>query len=167
MIYTQSSIYEIWSPPITLVATMYTIRKSRPEDADRLFDIWETAIDATHDFLSARDRAEIATIVREDFIPVTDMIVAVDESGVAHAFLAATDNHIDALFVHGERRGAGLGSLLLSHFRSGADAVTVDVNEQNPQACGFYESKGFRMTVRSSTDDAGRPYPIIHMRWER
>lgn len=130
------------------------------------FDIWESAVDATHHFLSTDDKAAIAKIVREDFIPDTVMVVATDENGIAHAFLAATDNHINALFVHNDRRGTGLGSLLLSHFQSGKPSVTVDLNEQNPQACGFYESKGFQSTGRSPADDAGRPYPIIHMRWD-
>ncbi|MFU6774762.1 GNAT family N-acetyltransferase, partial [Pseudomonas aeruginosa] len=41
--------------------------------------------------------------------------------------------------------------------------LSVDVNEQNPQACGFYRHYGFRQTGRSATDSAGRPFPLLHM----
>ena len=38
-----------------------------------------------------------------------------------------------------------------------------DVNEQNVQAVGFYRHMGFVVVGRSPTDDAGRPYPLLHM----
>ena len=41
---------------------------------------------------------------------------------------------------------------------------TLDVNEQNPQAVGFYEHEGFVVAGRSPVDDAGRPFPLLHMR---
>ena len=42
--------------------------------------------------------------------------------------------------------------------------LTVDVNEQNPAAVGFYEAVGFAVVGRSPLDDAGRPFPLLHMR---
>jgi putative acetyltransferase len=42
--------------------------------------------------------------------------------------------------------------------------LTVDVNEQNPAAVGFYEAVGFVVVGRSPLDDAGRPFPLLHMR---
>jgi putative acetyltransferase len=42
--------------------------------------------------------------------------------------------------------------------------LTVDVNEQNPAARGFYEALGFVVVGRSPLDDGGRPFPILHMR---
>jgi putative acetyltransferase len=45
-------------------------------------------------------------------------------------------------------------------------ALTVDVNEQNVAARGFYEALGFAVVGRSPMDDTGRPYPILHMRRE-
>ena len=40
----------------------------------------------------------------------------------------------------------------------------VSVNEQNPQAVGFYEHLGFRTYRRTDRDEQGRPYPILYMR---
>jgi putative acetyltransferase len=42
--------------------------------------------------------------------------------------------------------------------------LTVDVNEQNPAACGFYEALGFVVVGRSPVDDDGRPFRLLHMR---
>ncbi|AGN24357.1 acetyltransferase [Erysipelothrix rhusiopathiae SY1027] len=40
----------------------------------------------------------------------------------------------------------------------------MDVNEQNYQARGFYEHLGFEVFERSEFDEAGRPFPILHMK---
>ena len=39
----------------------------------------------------------------------------------------------------------------------------VDVNEQNPDAVGFYKHVGFEVTSRSPLDGMGKPFPILHM----
>jgi putative acetyltransferase len=43
-------------------------------------------------------------------------------------------------------------------------ALTVDVNEQNPEALAFYRACGFTVAGRSEVDDAGRPFPLLHLR---
>ena len=42
--------------------------------------------------------------------------------------------------------------------------LTVDVNEQNPAACRFYEACGFVVEGRSELDSTGRPFPLLQMR---
>ncbi|SPU55612.1 Uncharacterized N-acetyltransferase YjaB [Brevundimonas vesicularis] len=44
------------------------------------------------------------------------------------------------------------------------ETLTVDVNEQNIQALGFYERLGFKVTSRSAVEGQGRPYPLLHLR---
>ena len=41
------------------------IRTNRPEDADRIVEIWCTSVDATHDFLTTEDRVSIEALVAE------------------------------------------------------------------------------------------------------
>ena len=43
----------------------------------------------------------------------------------------------------------------------------MDVNEQNVSAAGFYAHRGFEVVGRSETDEAGRPYPLLHLRLDR
>jgi len=35
---------------------MLTIRRSRPEEGERVIEIWRSAVDATHGFLAPEDR---------------------------------------------------------------------------------------------------------------
>jgi putative acetyltransferase len=42
--------------------------------------------------------------------------------------------------------------------------MTTDVNEQNLVARHFYAACGFVVEGRSELDDAGRPFPLLHMR---
>jgi len=99
------------------------------------------------------------------YLPTAELLVAVDGCDVPQAFLGASGAHIDALFVHASSRGGGLGRKLVERIRQGRDDVTVDVNEQNKSGRGFYERLGFETRGRSETDDDGRPYPLLHLRW--
>lgn len=146
---------------------MFQLRQAKQSDLARNYEIWRTAVEATHHFLDAANREAIGKMVVEDYLPNAELMVAVDGDDLSHAFLGTTENNVDALFVHADSRGMGLGRLLLESFRKGKDVVTVDVNEQNPGAAGFYERLEFKVTGRSELDDQGRPYPILHMRWER
>ena len=58
--------------------------------------------------------------------------------------------------------GLGYGSMLLD-FAKANGATRVDVNQQNPSALLFYISKGFHIIGLDDTDEAGRPYPILHL----
>ena len=46
------------------------------------------------------------------------------------------------------------------------DVKELVVNEQNPQAKGFYEHMGFRVRERSELDEQGNPYPVLFMEIE-
>lgn len=147
---------------------MITIRPSRPEDAARALEIWRGAVLATHHFLSPEDFALIEGQVARDYLPHAPLWLAVDGQDRPLGFMGLTGQHLDSLFIAPESRGGGVGRALVAHALAlggglGA-ALTVDVNEQNPQAIGFYERLGFLRTGWSATDDAGRPYPLIHMR---
>ncbi|WP_409267276.1 acetyltransferase [Massilia sp. BHUDP2] len=142
------------------------IRLSTPSDTAVLADIWRASVRATHDFLLDTDFREIDTLVSEHYLPATRVWVALDEAGRACGFLGLSGAHVDALFIDPASRGQGTGRRLLAHAESIAGRLTVDVNEQNLQAFGFYRHMGFTATGRSPTDDAGRPYPLLHMRQE-
>lgn len=139
------------------------IRASTSADAVRNLDIWRAAVSATHDFLAREDFAAIEVMLAEH-LPTLQPLVWVDEQNQPVGFMILKDGHIDALFVAPEAHGRGIGRALVDYAgRSGA-VLTVDVNEQNPRAAGFYERLGFRTEGRSPVDDQGRPYPLLHMR---
>ena len=144
-----------------------TIRKSMLDDVERLFDVWHSAVEATHDFLIPEDHAEIAALVRDQYLPVADLDVAIDENGLPLAFMGMTGNEIDALFVHADARGTGVGRLMVEHAFATSPVIRTEVNEQNAQGVAFWEHMGFRRIGRTEVDGQGRPYPLLQMEWRR
>lgn len=139
------------------------IRKSTLADSEHVLDIWRAAVDATHNFLSATDRQLIEEEVIA-FLPQAPLWLAVDDSDQPIGFMLLDNGHMEALFIHPSQRGSGIGRALVHHALQLNPNLTTDVNEQNPQAVGFYEHLGFQRTGRSETDTQGRSYPLIHLR---
>ena len=79
------------------------------------------------------------------------------------AFAGVAGEMLEMLFVDPAMRGKGLGRRLVEYTIRHCGVRRVDVNEQNPQAVGFYKRLGFRTSGRDAADPSGRPYPILHM----
>lgn len=141
---------------------MYRIRRSNALDGERVVDIWSGAVDETHDFLKATDRAEIERDVRE-FLPGLPLWLALDRNCRPIGFMGMTGSHMDALFVDPAFLSTGVGRALVEHALRQNKTITADVNEQNIRARGFYRRMGFVSMGRSERDDRGRPYPLIHL----
>lgn len=142
---------------------MIRIRPSNPADGHRAIEIWRTAVDATHDFLTPEDRIAIEEEVK-GFLPKAPLWLAVDDSDRPLAFMLLDGNSMEALFIDPAHRGRGIGRALVGHAIALHGTITTEVNEQNAQAVGFYRHMGFIPAGRSERDGQGRPYPLIHLR---
>lgn len=143
---------------------MDSIRLSTASDTAALAAIWRASVRATHDFLSETHFRELDILVSERYLPAASVWVAFDADGSPCGFMGLSGAHVDALFIDPARRAQGVGRRLLAHAAALAGVLSVDVNEQNQQAVDFYRHMGFNVTGRSPRDDAGRPYPLLHMR---
>nr|WP_294971646.1 acetyltransferase [uncultured Pseudomonas sp.] len=139
------------------------IRQRIAADNPRLLDIWLGAVRATHHFLQASDIDGLLPLVRDLYLPAVEVWVAVDAEDRPLGFIGLNETHVEMLFIDPELRGRGIGRALLDFVREARGALSVDVNEQNPQAVGFYRHYGFVQTGRSPTDGEGRPFPLLHM----
>lgn len=99
----------------------------------------------------------------EHAFPAVSVKCVKNENGSIVGFVGVHEAKIEMLFVLNEVRGQGVGSVLLQHAIKQLAATKVDVNEQNPQAVGFYQHMGFKVESRSPLDDMGKPFPILHM----
>lgn len=142
-----------------------TVRSSRKEEAELLIAIWCRSVDATHQFLAKKDRKNIEFQVR-DFLLKAPCWVAVTPSDTPVAFMLLSGNHMDALFVDPDSRGCGIGRTLINHALSLTTELTTDVNEQNIQAVDFYKKMKFVQIGFSETDNDGRNYPLLHLRYQ-
>ena len=91
------------------------------------------------------------------------MVVATSEIGIV-GFMGASDGRLEMLFVAPEARGKGIGKRLVHEGFVNLSVSEVTVNEQNPQAIGFYRRMGFRVYKRTDVDEQGRPYPLLYMK---
>lgn len=141
---------------------MLKIRVSHPSEAPEIIKIWKNAVDVTHDFLTAHDRQEIEKDV-VGFFSATPVWVAANQQDHPLGFMFLHDGHLEALFVDASARGLGVGKQLIAHALALHPDLSVDVNEQNHQAIGFYQHMGFNVSGRSELDGQGRPYPLLHL----
>ncbi len=137
------------------------VRQTGEPDYPRLVEIWVSAVRATHDFLSEEDFQYYKDHLTEYFGAVS--LYGYESGGLLRGFVGVAGKAIEMLFVDAAERGRGVGTALVRHALENHGATEVDVNEQNKQALGFYESKGFRVVSRSGTDAAGKPYPVLHL----
>ncbi len=133
------------------------------EDYARVVEVWEASVRATHHFLAESD-IEIFRPQVFDELPHTDLACVRDENGVVAGFIGITMRKVEMLFIHPDFRGQGIGRALLCYAINDRGATTVDVNEQNEQALGFYIRMGFEVVGRSEFDNNSKPYPLLHMR---
>jgi putative acetyltransferase len=140
------------------------IRRAEPADRDVLVDIWLRSVRATHTFLTEDDIQSFLPIVRDAALAELEVWVLCASDGVPMGWMGIAGSKMEALFLAPEFHRQGGGRRLVRHAQELQGEITVDVNEQNPEARRFYEACGFVVEGRSELDSTGRPFPLLHMR---
>ena len=130
----------------------------------KLIAVWEASVRATHLFLSDSEILSIKEYVPQALKSVDKLIIAENDEGKPIAFMGIENKTLEMLFITPSERGHGLGKLLLQYGISNYKVNRLTVNEQNPQAKGFYEHMGFHVYKRTDYDEQGNPYPLLYMR---
>ena len=128
-----------------------------------LVSVWECSVRATHLFLMENDIENIKAYVPDALSNVAHLVIAKEEDS-AIAFMGVEDRRLEMLFVSADKRGKSIGKQLLEYGIREFHIDTLTVNEQNPQALGFYQKFGFEVSGRSETDEQGNPFPILLMK---
>lgn len=140
----------------------FQIRKSGTTDFTEIMKVWESAVKATHHFLKPEDFKFYKQMGTTKYLPVVDLYVLQIEKMII-GFIGVSDNHLEMLFIDADSRGKGYGKIFLNYAIEHLGITTLDVNEQNEQALGFYKKMGFSIAGRSEKDVEGKDYPILHM----
>lgn len=130
----------------------------------KLIAVWEASVRATHLFLSDSEILSIKEYVPQALKSVDKLIIAENDEAKPIAFMGIENETLEMLFITPSERGQGLGKLLLQYGISNYKVNRLTVNEQNPQAKGFYEHMGFHVYKRTDYDEQGNPYPLLYMR---
>lgn len=136
----------------------------QPSEFTTLLTIWETSVRATHHFLTEQAIQALKPQVLNDYLPMVTLFCSRNDNQQITGFAGIHDNKLEMLFINPSYRGQGLGKALLRYAIEHFQVNELDVNEQNPQALGFYQNQNFEIVSRSPLDGQGNPYPLLHMR---
>lgn len=141
------------------------IRRATANDREVLLDIWLRSVQATHTFVSAEDTQSMIPEVQAYLASTEPQFwVVCEDTGAVMGFMGMLGSKMQSLFIGPEFQRRGVGRRLVQHAQSLHRELTVDVNEQNTVAQGFYEAYGFVVVGKSERDEQGSHYPLLHMR---
>ncbi|KGE66479.1 MULTISPECIES: GNAT family N-acetyltransferase [Pseudomonas] len=140
------------------------IHTPKTSDYTQLAQIWEDSVRATHDFLPDSYIVLLKNLVLTRYLDAVMLICTKDPRQRITGFAGVASGKVEMLFIAPKHRGEGLGRQLLRYAIEHLNADQLDVNEQNPQALGFYFKQGFEVIGRTEHDGLGQPYPLLHMR---
>lgn len=147
-----------------MVISTLTAAQRSPQRVAQLVGLWDKSVRTSHHFLTEAAIQALRPCVREALVGGPLLAVAEREGTIA-GFIGICEGKIEMLFVAPEAIGHGVGHVLISWAIHEHGAHYIDVNEQNHHATTIYQHWGFTVYERTPTDDAGRPYPILKMRW--
>ena len=141
---------------------LYEVQDRSPSLLDVLLEIWEQSVRATHLFLSDAEVNAIRAYVPQALKSVEHLIAAETEKPIA--FMGVQNGRLEMLFLAPEERGKGIGKQMLQYGIENYGIAELTVNEQNPQAVGFYAHMSFEAYKRTEFDEEGHPYPLLYMK---
>ena len=139
------------------------IKQRNSKLLNRLLKIWESAVRATHFFLTNEEINHIKEYVPQALIQIPILIIAEDENENPIGFMGIKEQMLVMLFIDNEHRGKKIGKQLLQYGIQNYSIKKLAVNEQNPLAKGFYEHMGFKVYKKTKFDEQGNPYPLLYM----
>ncbi|WP_233543030.1 GNAT family N-acetyltransferase [Erysipelatoclostridium sp. AM42-17] len=92
------------------------------------------------------------------------MIVIENDEEAKIGFAGINNQKLEMLFLLPDQRGKGIGKQVISYCIKQYNMNELTVNEQNPQAVGFYQHLGFKVYKRTALDEEGNPYPLLYMK---
>lgn len=140
------------------------IEKRTPILIKQLLKIWESSVRETHLFLSDNEIKRITDYVPLALNNINHLVIVEDDNYQPVAFMGIEKERLEMLFVAPHEMKKGLGKSLIQFGIKNYQLKELTVNEQNPQAKGFYEHLGFHVYKRTETDEQGNPYPLLYMK---
>lgn len=138
------------------------IRKAVSGDIQKLVDLWEASVRASHNFITEKDIQVYKKMIFDHTLRQVPTYVF-EKNGEILGFIGIEDGQCEMLFVHPMAFGKKIGSRLMKYGIEKCGVRKVCVNEQNPRALHFYQKLGFVVVKRDDKDSSGNPYPILHL----
>lgn len=143
------------------------VKDRNPQLINKLLEVWENSVRATHHFLSNEQILEIKKYIPEALGSIPYLIVETDKNENSIAFMGIENHKLEILFIVSKYRGKGIGKALLLYGIKKYEITNLAVNEDKPQAKEFYEHMEFKVYQRNELDGQGAPYPVLYMKLDR
>ena len=134
-----------------------------PQWIAQLTAVWEASVRATHHFLDEAAIQAIAPVGPQARGPGPYLTVGVWVAGAPAGFVGGAGHTLEMLFLAPEHLGTGLGAQLFHRGMADCYIAQITVNEQNQRALDFYLRRSYKVHHRTSTDQQGRPYPLLYL----
>ncbi|MDR1296363.1 MAG: GNAT family N-acetyltransferase [Deltaproteobacteria bacterium] len=138
-------------------------RRGVPDDFPSVVALWRRSVLVTHHFVTLAQIDAMEPLVSAALDGV-DLWLNTDEDGRVRGFMGLSGPEVEMLFVDPDFCRRGLGTRLLDLARKLYGRLSLDVNEQNPEALAFYRRFGFEVVGRSPLDKRGQPFPLLRLR---
>ena len=110
---------------------------------ERMLEIFEASVRATHDFYTEEDIERHLSMVRNSLSCPCHYFCIDKENGNIVGFVSLIGRYIDMLYVHPDYFSMGYGRELLDIALNEFRADTLCVLEQNTRALEMYKRRGF------------------------
>ena len=91
------------------------VKERTPELINKLLEVWEGSVRATHLFLSDSEIDSIKEYVPQALGGIAHLIIAGESEDCPAAFMGIEDGALEMLFIAPEERGKGLGKRLIRY----------------------------------------------------
>src|SRR6476660_1680002 len=117
-----------------ILAVPIMINSASHRDYPAIIELWELSVRASHFFLPEDYLQKIKSLL-PSILPTVKLFVHFDKDNqTITGFLGISEEKIEMLFIHPDKRGQGIGRLLNKFAVEQLNTRKVDVNEQNEQA---------------------------------
>lgn len=123
---------------------MIRLLKKNETEINTIMRIWKDATIKAHAFIPEEYWNESYSVVKEEYIPIAETYVYVDND-VIKGFVSIIDqSFIGAIFVDTKFQGEGIGSQLINHVVSRYNSLELAVYKDNDRSVYFYKKIGFQ-----------------------
>ena len=141
------------------------INSATQRDYPAIIELWELSVRTSHFFLPEEYFQTIKNLL-PSILPAVKLFIYLDKDNkTITGLLGVSEEKIEMLFIHPDKRGQGIGTLLNKFAVEQLHTRKIDVNEQNEKAVGFYKKMGYNVVGRTELDSLGKPFPILQMEY--
>lgn len=144
---------------------MITKNNVLEDDLNRLLDVWEQSVKATHTTINESMIESMRPTILTGLASM-DAVYVFESNRFMQGFIGVLNGAIEMLYVSPEFRNKDIAGSLVREVLQLNQAITVDIPETNLHEKLFYQNLGFKLDRVNPIDQAGNRNPMLHMKYQ-